>query len=75
MYCEATRSSNTVSVIPSVTVFEFLVQVTVVAGPPVETQVSVNSPLRSELMVKVGVFGIDRSPVYTVVHGDHNNIM
>ena len=35
MYCAVTGSSNTVSV-PSVTVVESLVQVTVVAGPPVE---------------------------------------
>ena len=41
MYCAVTGSSNTVSV-PSVTVVESLVQVTVVAGPPVEIQVRVN---------------------------------
>ena len=41
VYCAVTGSSNTVSV-PSVTVVEFLVQVTVVAGPPVEIQVRVN---------------------------------
>ena len=35
VYCAFTGSSNTVSV-PSVTVVESLVQVTVVAGPPVE---------------------------------------
>ena len=40
LYCAVTGSSNTVSV-PSVTVTESLVQVTVVAGPPVEIQVSV----------------------------------
>ena len=40
VYCAVTGSSNTVSV-PSVTVVvESLVQVTVVAGPPVEIQVS-----------------------------------
>ena len=38
VYCAVTGSFNTVSV-PSVTVVESLVQVTVVAGPPVETQV------------------------------------
>ena len=38
VYCAVTGSSNTVSV-PSVTVVESLVQVTVVAGPPVEIQV------------------------------------
>ena len=42
MYCAVTGSSNTVSV-PSVTVTESLVQVTVVAGPPVEVQVRVKS--------------------------------
>ena len=63
MYCAVTGSFNTVSVTPSATVAESLVQVTVVTGPPVETHVSVNSPLRSEVMIKVGVFGIDRSPV------------
>ena len=44
VYCAVTGSSNTVSV-PSVTVMESLVQVTVVAGPPVEIQVRV---IRSE---------------------------
>ena len=38
VYCAVTGSSNTVSV-TSVTVVESLVQVTVVAGPPVEIQV------------------------------------
>ena len=41
VYCAVSGSSNTVSV-PSVTVMESLVQVTVVAGPPVEIQVRVN---------------------------------
>ena len=40
VYHAVTGSSNTVSV-PSVTVMESLVQVTVVAGPPVEIQVRV----------------------------------
>ena len=40
VYCAVTGSFNTVSV-PSVTVTESLVQVTVVAGPPVEIQVRV----------------------------------
>ena len=40
VYCAVTGSFNTVSV-PSVTVVESLVQVTVVAGPPVEIQVRV----------------------------------
>ena len=41
VYCASTALFNTVSV-PSVTVMESLVQVTVVAGPPVEIQVRVN---------------------------------
>ena len=41
VYCAVSGSSNTVS-FPSVTVMESLVQVTVVAGPPVEIQVRVN---------------------------------
>ena len=41
VYCAVTGSSNTVSV-PSVTLVESLVQVTVVAGPPVEMQVKVS---------------------------------
>ena len=55
MYCAVTGSSNTVSV-PSVTMSESLVQVTVVAGPPVEIQVRVNgglAPLRLESSVNV----------------------
>ena len=40
VYCAVTWSSNTV--IPLETGFESLVQVTVVAGPPVELQVRVN---------------------------------
>ena len=41
VYCAVTGSSNTVWV-PWVTVVESLVQVTVVAGPPVEIQVRVS---------------------------------
>ena len=41
VYCAVTGSFNTVSV-PWVTVVESLVQVTVVAGPPVEIQVRVS---------------------------------
>ena len=56
VYCAVSGSSNTVSV-PSVTVVvESLVQVTVVAGPPVEIQVRVNwglSPLISEVRSRV----------------------
>ena len=40
VYCAVSGSSNTGS-FPSVTVVESLVQVTVVAGPPVEIQVRV----------------------------------
>ena len=40
MYCAVTGSSNTVWA-PSVTSIESLVQLTVVAGPPVEIQVRV----------------------------------
>ena len=40
VFCAVSGPSNTVSV-PSVTVMESLVQVTVVAGPPVEIQVRV----------------------------------
>ena len=40
VYCAVTALSNTV--IPPETVSESLVQVTVVAGPPVEVQVRVN---------------------------------
>ena len=41
VYCAVSGSSSTVSV-PSVTVVESLVQVTLVAGPPVEIQVRVS---------------------------------
>ena len=41
MYCAVTELFNAVS-FPSVTVVESLVQVTVVAGPPVEIQVRVS---------------------------------
>ena len=41
VYCVVTRSFNIVS-FPSVSVSESLVQVTEVAGPPVEIQVRVN---------------------------------
>ena len=54
VYCAVTGSSNTVSVLPSVTVVESLVQVTVVAGPPVEIQVRVTwgfAPWRSAFIV------------------------
>ena len=54
MYCAVVVSTNTV-IFPCVTVVESLVQVTVVAGPPVEIQVRVNSglaPFRSESTVR-----------------------
>ena len=41
VYCAVTGSSNTV-LVPSVIVTESLVQMTLVAGPPVEIQVRVN---------------------------------
>ena len=60
VYCAVTWSSNTVSV-PSVTVSEPLVQVTVVAGPPVEVQVRVN-PLLSAVFSRVIVSDTVTSP-------------
>ena len=50
VYCAVSGSFNTVSV-PSVTVVESLVQVTVVAGPPVEIQVRMNFGLGSLITV------------------------
>ena len=44
VYCAVVALSNTVS-FPSMTVMESLVQVTVVAGPPVEIQVRLNGGL------------------------------
>ena len=55
MYCAVTGSSITVS-FPLVIGTESLVQVTVVAGPPVEVQVRVNrgfGPSRSEIIVNI----------------------
>ena len=69
LYCAVSGSSNTVSV-PSVTVVvESLVQVTVVAGPPVEIQVRVNwgvVSLRSELRIKSMSLDIVTSPAKIV---------
>ena len=59
MYCAVTGSTNRVSV-PSVTVTESLVQVAVVAGPPVEIQVRVNSS--SEIIANVTPSDIVISP-------------
>ena len=50
MYCAVTRLFNTL-LVPSVTVVESLVQVTVVAGPPVEIQVRMNFGLGSLITV------------------------
>ena len=64
MYCAVTGSSNTVTV-PWVTVVESLVQVTVVAGPPVEIQVRVIRglvPLKTELTVSARSPNIYTSP-------------
>ena len=66
VYCAVTGSSNTVPV-PSVTVVEYLVQVTVVAGPSVEIQVRVNLglfPFRSESMF-IDILAIPISPKET----------
>ena len=57
VYCAVSVLSSTV--IPPVTSSEYLVQVTVVAGPPVEIQVRVNwglFPLRSDFTVKCMLF-------------------
>ena len=51
MYCAVTGSFNTVSVNPSVTVTESLVQVTVVAGPPVEIQVTFSCEIHLSISV------------------------
>ena len=74
MYCEVVRLSNTV-LFPSVTVTESLVQVTVVAGPPVEIQVRVNrglASLRSESTENVILPDIVMSPENKVcVYNSH----
>ena len=65
MYCAVTGSFNTVS-FPSVRIIKPLVQVIVVAGPPVEIQVRVNrglAPLRSESTVSVTPPDIEIDPV------------
>ena len=64
MYCAVTGSFNTV-IFPLLIMVEFLVQVTVVAGPPVEIQVRVNRglpPLRSESTVSISPPGIETFP-------------
>ena len=68
MYCAVTGSLNTVWV-PWVTVVESLVQVTSVAGPPVEIQVRVNrglDSLRSESRVSDIPPDIEMYPKITV---------
>ena len=63
VYCTVIESFSTV--IPPETTSESLVQVTVVAGPPVEVQVRVNrglSPLRSESTVNIIPCGMVTSP-------------
>ena len=65
MYCAVVASFNTDISSPT-TEPESLVQVTVVAGPPVEIQVKVNcglAPLRSESTVIVIQSGIVMSPI------------
>ena len=64
MYCAVTRSSNTV-LVSSVTLSESLVQVTEVAGPPVDIQARVNrglAPLRSEFTMNVTLSATEISP-------------
>ena len=58
MYCAVSGSSNTVSVSSVTEVVKSLVQVTLVAGPPMEIQVRVNwelSVLRSEVKSRVDI--------------------
>ena len=50
MYCAVTGSFSTV-LFPSATVVEFLVQSTVVAGPPVEMQVRVSCEVHLSVSV------------------------
>ena len=56
VYCAVSGLFNTV-LVPSVTVVESLVQVTVVAGPPVELQVRVN--FRLGLLITVSAMPPD----------------
>ena len=66
MYCAVSLSSNTVVIFPSDTVSESLVQVTVVAGPPVEIQVNMDC-FEVVFVNSVMPFGIVMSPtVYGV---------
>ena len=58
VYCVMSGSSNTVSVLSVTVVVESLVQVTVVAGPPLKIQVSVNwglPTLRSDVGSRIDV--------------------
>ena len=51
MYCAVSGSFNTVLVPSFMTMVESLVQVTVVAGPPVETQVRVSCEVHLSVSV------------------------
>ena len=74
VYCAVTGSSNTVSV-PSVTVTEFLVQVTVVAGPPVEIQVRVfpDNVTPPDVVISPNK-DIDYRTIDNTLHDFHKNI-
>ena len=63
LYCEVSRSSNTVSV----SLPEFPLQVTVVAGPPVEIQVRVNRVIITFASRVISTPSMVRSP-------GHNNV-
>ena len=67
MYCAVTGSSNTVSVPSVMTVVESRVQVTVVAGPPVEIQARVNWEAWSDSTTLAILPDIVISPVKTIV--------
>ena len=70
MYRAATALTNTLSV-PSVTVVESLVQVTVVAGHPVETQVMVNGRLDPESTLILRLI----TPVGLAIYTDFSHIL
>ena len=70
VYCAVTVSSNTVSA-PSVTVVESLVQVTLVAGPPVEIQVRVISgPVASIVIADFMPRNILTSPKQLIINNN-----
>ena len=65
MYCAVSELSNTVTASP-MAVAESLVQVTVVAGPPMEIQVRMNrglTPLMSDITVNITPPGMVTSPI------------